>query len=138
MRLFVDTNVIVDLLAGRKPFVEDAAKLFTLADMGKVKLFTSSTAVTTTFYLLKKELKLDKARAAILKLLTLVEVVDAGHLGVIRAVNDLQFKDFEDAVQYQSALKAKAKILVTRNEKDFSVSSISVMTPKQVLSGVIF
>ena len=134
MRLFIDTNVIVDLFAARKPFVEDAARLFTLADKGKVKLFTSSTAVTTTFYLLKKELKLDKARAAILKLLTLVEVVDAGHLGVIRAVNDIQFKDFEDAVQYQSALKAKAKILVTRNEKDFGVSSISVMTPKQVLT----
>lgn len=134
MRLFVDTNVVIDLLAARKPFVDDAARLFTLADQGKVKLFTSSTTVTTTYYLLSKELKQDQARAAVLKLLTLVEVVDAGHLGVIRAINDLQFKDFEDAVQYQSALQSKAKILVTRNEKDFRESVISVMTPKQVLN----
>ena len=61
------------------------------------------------------------------------EVVDAGHPGIIRAINDLQFKDFEDAVQYQSALAAKAIILVTRSEKDFGKSAISVMTPKQVL-----
>lgn len=133
MRLFIDTNVILDLLAARKPFVDDAARLFTLADKGEVKLFTSSTTVTTTYYLLHKELKQDKARAAVSKLLTLVEIVDAGHLGVIRAINDLQFKDFEDAVQYQSALQAKAKILVTRNEKDFRESVISVMTPRQVL-----
>ena len=133
MRLFIDTNVIVDLLAARTPFLRDAAQLFTLADTGKVKLFTSSIAVTTTFYLLQKEVKLEVARAAIQKLLTMVKVVDAGHSGIIRAINDLQFNDFEDAVQHQSALAAKAKILVTRNEKDFGKSAISVMTPKQVL-----
>jgi len=132
MRLFIDTNVIIDLLAARQPFADDAARLFTLADKREVKIFTSSTTVTTTYYLLNKELKQDKARAAVSKLLTLVEVIDAGHLGVIRAINDIQFKDFEDAVQYQSALQAKAKILVTRNTKDFNLSSISVMTPKQV------
>jgi len=132
MRLFIDTNVIIDLLAARQPFADDAARLFTLADKREVKIFTSSTTVTTTYYLLNKELKQDKARAAVSKLLTLVEVIDARHLGVIRAINDIQFKDFEDAVQYQSALQAKAKILVTRNTKDFNLSSISVMTPKQV------
>lgn len=98
-----------------------------------MKLFTSSIAVTTTFYLLQKEVKPEVARAAIQKLLTIVKVVDAGHSGIIRAINDLQFKDFEDAVQHQSALAAKATILVTRNEKDFGKSVISVMTPKQVL-----
>lgn len=133
MRLFIDTNVIVDLLAARTPFLRDAAQIFTLADTGKVKLFTSSIAVTTTFYLLQKEVKPEVSRAAIQKLLTMVKVVDAGHSGIIRAINDLQFKDFEDAVQHQSALAAKAKILVTRNEKDFGKSVISVMTPKQVL-----
>ena len=50
MLLFIDTNIIVDLLAARTPFLRDAAQLFTLADTGKVKLFTSSIAVTTTFY----------------------------------------------------------------------------------------
>jgi len=133
MRLFIDTNVIVDLLAARTPFLRDAAQLFTLADTGKVKLFTSSIAVTTTFYLLQKEVKPEVARAAIQKLLTMVKVVDAGHSGIIRAINDLQFQDFEDAVQHQSALATKAKIFVTRNEKDFDKSVISVMTPKQVL-----
>jgi len=136
MRLFIDTNIIVDLLAARAPFAADAAQLFTLADMGRVKLFTSSIAVTTTFYLLQKEVKPEVARAAIQKLLTLVKVVDAGHPGIIRAINDIQFKDFEDAVQYQSALAAKAKILVTQNEKDFGKSAISVMTPKQVLNSI--
>ena len=98
-----------------------------------MKLFTSGIAVTTAFYLLKKEVKPEMARAALQKLLTLVKVVDAVHRGIIGAINDLQFKDFEDAVQYQSALAAKAKILVTRSEKDFGKSAISVMTPKQVL-----
>jgi len=136
MRLFIDTNIIVDLLAARAPFAADAAQLFTFAAMGRVKLFSSSIAVTTTFYLLQKEVKPEVARAAIQKLLTLIKVVDAGHPGIIRAINDLQFKDFEDAVQYQSALVSKAKILVTRNEKDFGKSAISVMTPKQVLNSV--
>ena len=55
MRLFIDTNVIVDLLGASAPFAADAAQLFTLADMGRVKLFTSSIAVTTTFYFCKKK-----------------------------------------------------------------------------------
>ena len=94
MRLFIDTNIIVDLLAARTPFLRDAAQLFTLADTGKVKLFTSSIAVTTTFYLLQKEVKPEVARAAIQKLLTMVKGVDAGPSGIIRAINDLQFNDF--------------------------------------------
>lgn len=134
MKLFIDTNVILDLLAARKPFVKSAEKIFTLAANGRLKLFTSSISIATTYYILGKQLSPEDTRASLQKLLTLITVSDAGHMGTVRAVNDLNFKDIEDALQNQCALTCKAKIIVTRNEKDFRDCSLSVMTPDQFLS----
>jgi len=136
VRLFVDTNVILDLLTGRLPFKKDAERLFSLADQGKVKLCASSQSIATAYYVMSKSLKVDQVRSSLQKLLTLITVCDLSHKATIRAVHDLNFDDIEDSLQHQCALQSKSTVLVTRNEKDFRKTSISVMTPEQVLAVV--
>jgi predicted nucleic acid-binding protein len=134
VKLFLDTNIILDLLTGRLPFKAEAERLFSLADQGKVKLYASSQSVATADYVLNKTLKAEVTRSSLQKLLTIISVCDLSHKAIVRAVNDLNFSDIEDSLQHQCAIQSKASILVTRNEKDFRKASISVMTPKQVLA----
>jgi predicted nucleic acid-binding protein len=137
VKLFLDTNVILDLLTGRLPFKADADRLFSLADHGKVALFASSQSIATAYYVMSKSMKPEEARSSLQKLLTLIKVSDLNHKSTVRAINDLNFSDIEDSLQHQCAIQSKATILVTRNEKDFRKSSISVMTPKQVLAIIL-
>lgn len=134
MRLFLDTNIILDLLTAREPFKVDAERLFSLADAGKVKLFVATQTIATAYYLMNKTMKSEEVRSALQKLLTIVHVCDTSHKSTVRAINDVSFSDLEDSLQHQCAIQSKASILVTRNDKDFKRSSISVMTPKQVLA----
>lgn len=137
MKLFLDTNVILDLLTGRLPFKADAERLFSLADHGKVALFGSSQSIATAYYVMSKSMKPEEARSSLQKLLTLIKVSDLNHKSTVRTINDLNFSDIEDSLQHQCAIQSRATILVTRNEKDFRKSSISVMTPKQVLAIIL-
>ena len=125
-RLFLDTNIVVDLLAGREPFCYDATQLFTLAHEKKVELFVSPMTFSTASFLLRKHGP-EGVRNLLSNLRQLVSVTISDE----RIVDDSiasQFKDFEDAMQYYTALNAKAEIIITRNGKDFTASNLPVMT----------
>ncbi|MGH1435636.1 MAG: type II toxin-antitoxin system VapC family toxin [Lewinella sp.] len=132
-KLFIDTNIVLDLLGKREPFYEDAAKLFSLADRGKVKLYISSLTVANTNYVLSKLKSKKAARVILLKFKILVVVLDLTDKIVELSLNDDNFKDFEDGLQYYTALENEAEIIITRNLKGFKASKIPVMTAGQYL-----
>ncbi len=130
--VFVDTDIILDLLGNRQPFYKYAANLFSLADKGKIKLFVSSLSFSNLNYLLSKQYSTDQARKKLLKFKTLVNVLAVNDKIVELALSS-DFKDFEDGLHYFTAIENGIKKLLTRNLKDFKAAEIIVMTAEQFL-----
>jgi predicted nucleic acid-binding protein len=130
--LFVDTNIVLDLLAQRTDFFQEAQELFTRADLNKVELTISALTFANTHYILSKHLKLEETRKILNKFKVLVNVAPVDDK-IIELALASDFKDFEDAIQYYSALESKAQIIITRNKKDFKHAKIPIMTAKEYI-----
>lgn len=131
--LFVDTNIIMDLLTERAPFYTSAAKLFMLADKKKVQLFASALTFANLNYIITRMYNADKARNALRKLELLVNIQDLTEKITMLSLNDEKFTDFEDGLQYYTALENSMDAIITRNLKDFKTSKLPVMTAESFL-----
>jgi predicted nucleic acid-binding protein len=135
VKLFLDTNVVLDVLANREPFADEAAVVLSLIERGEAKGFVAAHTVTTLHYLLQRAVGGRKARRALADVLKLVEVVAVDHDRLLQALG-MNWKDFEDAVQAACAQKADVDYLVTRNPADFAKAYVDVVTPSQLLAGL--
>lgn len=131
-RIFLDTNIIIDLLGEREPFYLPAARIATLADRKQIKIYVSALSYPTVFYVLlkfeAKEIVTDKLRKFKI-IANTSNLTDA----VIEKALISNFRDFEDGLQYHCALHSDCNILITRNEKDFINAALPVMTPREYL-----
>ncbi|WP_312194698.1 type II toxin-antitoxin system VapC family toxin [Epilithonimonas vandammei] len=131
-KVFLDTNIIIDFLGEREGFYKYSAKILTLADQKKIKVYTSPSSISNVFYVLAKyensKTALEKIRK--FKLLCSMSVMDDE---VVEKAIHSNFKDFEDAMQYFSALASNCNIIITRNEKDFKNAMIPVMNAESYL-----
>ncbi len=132
-KVFVDTDIIYDMLAERQPHYQAAAKLFTLSDEGKILIFISALTVANIHYLISKQLSSDEAKQIIRKFKLLVNIVPINEKIIDLALNS-DFKDFEDAIQYYCALENDIELLLTRNLKDYKKAQISVMTAQDFIN----
>jgi predicted nucleic acid-binding protein len=132
-KILVDTNVVLDLLAKRKPFYVESLQLFSLADMNAVELVISTLSLVNTHYILNDGMKIKESRSIIGKFKVLVNSYELNDKIVELALNDSNFKDFEDGIQYYTALESQCKLIITRNVKDFRKSAIPVLSPKEYL-----
>ena len=130
-RIFIDTNVIIDVLMQRDGYLS-SARVLALAKNEDTTLFVSVLTMANLAYILRKSLKGDSFYAEMRKLSCLVNVADTTNNHFLSAL-DLQAKDFEDALQYYCAIFNECDIIVTRNKKDFAFSSIGVLTPEELL-----
>lgn len=130
--VFLDTNVVIDLLDKREGFYPAAVKLFTLAYKGELSLYISPLTYATAAYILRKH-PVEKLRILLANLRKLSHITLVDERIVDNALTS-EFKDFEDALQYYSALKEDVDAIVTRNVKDFSLSKLPVMTPDEFLA----
>jgi predicted nucleic acid-binding protein len=130
--VFVDNNIVLDLLRKREEFYEEAQELFSLADQKEVKLFISALTIANTHFVLFKHLKME-ARKVLNKFKVLVEVLPLENkiLELSLASNR---KDFEDAIQYYTAIENNMNVIITRNKKDFKNSSLPVLTAREYLN----
>jgi predicted nucleic acid-binding protein len=130
--VFLDTNIILDFLGERANFYEPAARILTLADKKKIKIYTSPSSISNTYYILSKyentKAALEKIR--LFRLLCFISIMDEEVID--KAINS-SFKDFEDAMQYFSALATNCEVIITRNEKDFKNALIPVMNAESYL-----
>lgn len=131
-KIFLDTNIIIDFLGEREVFYEPAAKIMTLADRKKIKIFTSPSSISNSYYLLSKYENTKTALEKIRKFKVLCSISMMDDEVVEKAINS-DFKDFEDAMQYFSALASDCDLIVTRNEKDFKNAMIPVMNGESYL-----
>ena len=135
MKIFLDTNIVVDFLGERAEFYLPAAQIMTLGDQKKIKIYTSSNTISTSFYLISKyknsKTAMEKMRK--FKLLCSVAVMDDD---VVEKAMNSDFRDFEDAMQYFSAVATDCDFIITRNEKDFKNALIPVMNAQSFLQTI--
>ena len=135
--VFVDTNILIDLLADRRPFSKSAIEIFDLASKKKINLFTSTHSIATTHYLLKKHVKEQELREILYSLLDFIDIVSID-LSIIKKSLLSDHKDFEDAVQIFAAHSVRnLDFIVTRNVKDFKKAEIAVLPPDELLFHLI-
>lgn len=131
-KLFLDTNVVIDLLGEREPFYTSAAKIATIADKGKVQLIVSALTYSTVFYILSRFEKKEIAKEKIRRFKVITETADLTDRIVDKGLAS-KFADFEDALQYYCAIKTDCTVIITRNTKDFKESELPVLTPDEYL-----
>ncbi len=135
MKVFLDTNVMFDLLGERDPFYTSAAKIASLADERKLKIIVSALSYATISYFLTKYYGLEKTKDKLRKFKILSEICELDGLIIEKGLNS-DFSDLEDSLQYYSALRAGCEIIITRNVKDFKKSEKPVMTPDEFLNSI--
>ncbi|WP_372948814.1 type II toxin-antitoxin system VapC family toxin [Mariniphaga sp.] len=132
-KLFIDSDVVIDFFTDREPHANPASELFDLREKGKVILFLSALSINNIYYIVRKFLGHTKALEVIETLTEMTEIIGTTKKEVIQALKN-DFKDFEDSVQYSSALTISGlDAIITRNIKDYRNSEIAVMKPLNFL-----
>jgi predicted nucleic acid-binding protein len=133
--LFLDTNIVLDLLAYRLPFYTEAAKLFSLADKKKLRLSISSLCLADAHYILSRQNPEIEVRKILRQFKVLVNVLPLDDKITDLALNS-DYKDFEDAIQYFTAIENEQDLIITRNQPDFKESKIPVMTAGEFIKSI--
>ena len=133
MKIMCDTNIIIDVLLEREPFVEDSCKVLSLCEDHLIHGFVSASSVTDVYYLVRKYThSTDLAYKAVGKLLEIVKVGSVTNNDVLTAFQQ-KAKDFEDCLVATCAKSIRCDYIVTRNKKDFEEFGVPVLTPVELL-----
>lgn len=132
--IFLDTNVLIDFFADRKPFSIDAAKLFDYSFKKKINSYISAVSYNNMYYILRQSFSHAQTIKMLSELNEWTHIIDVSG-EVIKKSLKSDFKDFEDAIQYNCAKSfPKIDFIVTRNTKDYKTSSLPVLTPKEAIT----
>ena len=132
--IFLDTNIIIDFLADRKPCSTYAAKLFDFSLTGNLKIYVSAVSYNNIYYILRQFKSSVETLRLLEELCDMTEVADVTK-DIIKKSLKSDFKDFEDAIQYNCALSlSKVDFIVTRDTKDFRKSALSIMTAEEAVN----
>ncbi len=132
-KVLVDTNVALDFFLEREPFYQDAKRLFQAIATHKVEALISATSLKDIYYIFCRTTKDEAgALATVKRLLVLMQVCEVNKSTIERAI-ELNFKDFEDAIQVAAVEPKTPNVIVTRNARDFRGTEIFKMTPGQLL-----
>ena len=133
MKILLDTNIALDILLERHPFYISGIQILGLSK-GGIELYISASAITDLYYIIKKELKSKETAMLLLKnLIISVDIATVSGNEIRKAMN-LDWSDFEDAVQFATGESITVDYLVTRNTSDFASATMPVVTPDELLS----
>ncbi|MHB1688654.1 MAG: type II toxin-antitoxin system VapC family toxin [Ignavibacteriaceae bacterium] len=135
IKLFVDSDIILDLLVEREPHYIHAARLFTLIDQNEIIAYTSPLIFANLHYLLKKQTTNLLALKSLRKLKTFINVLPIDERVIEQSLNS-EFNDFEDAIQYFTAVNNGITLIITRNKIDYKRSKIDVLTAEEFLKSL--
>lgn len=132
MKILVDTNVLLDVLTQRRPFFEDSAKAWSLIYQGLMQGYVSAISVNHLYYIVRKLRDKETAESFVDDLLRDFEVVSLTK-SILHQARTVRGKDFEDSIQYFSAIQEGCEILITRNKKDFPTAGLRLLNPSEFL-----
>jgi predicted nucleic acid-binding protein len=129
-KLFIDSDIILDLLAERPLFYDNAAKIFSWAYKKEIELYTTVVVLANVFYILRKVNGNNKSREQLKDLRLLVKILTIDENIVDMALSS-EFNDFEDGLQYYAAKEQNMFGIITRNIKDYKIKGIVIQTSKE-------
>ncbi len=134
MKVYIDTNILIDLVCSREEFLSDAQSLFSLGYAGKIQLSLSALSFINAVYISRKyRFPIQAVKQSLLSIASFTEIT--GLTGdVVTWALSCDWNDYEDATQYKSAISINADCIVTRNKKDYQNSDIPVYTPNEFLT----
>lgn len=136
MKIMVDTNIIIDVLLEREPFVEDSCRLLSLCEEHRIDGFISASSVTDIYYLVRKYThSTELAYKAIGKVLEIVKVCSVTNNEVILAFQK-KAKDFEDCLVAVCAASIHCDYIVTRNIRAFEGFNVPAISPSDLLNSL--
>lgn len=132
--IFLDTNVIIDFFADRKPFSIEAARLFNYSIKKEINIYVSAVSYNNIYYILRQSYAHNETIKMLSELNEWTEIIDVSK-DIIKQAIKSDFKDFEDAIQYNCAKSLNIiDLIVTRDTKDFKRSSLPILTPKEAVT----
>ena len=131
-KILLDTNIILDIALQRGEFFEQAKKLMSVLDEKNIKMCITATTVTDIYYILRKNKGHDTTITFLIHLFDFIDIVGVDKYAVINALHS-SMKDFEDAIQAETAHRNDINIIITRNKKDFQTANLQVFTPTEYL-----
>jgi predicted nucleic acid-binding protein len=134
-RVYLDTNVMLDLLGERDPFYTSIAQIATLADQKKLQIVVSPISFATVNYFLSKFEGVSVAKDKLRKFKVLCEIAVINETIIEKGLN-ANFEDFEDSLQYFCALEADCAVIITRNAKDFKNALLPVMSAEEFIKSI--
>ena len=130
---FVDTNVLLDVLARREDHYAASARVWSLAERSEVEAFISAISFNNVYYVIRRARDRKTADTALILLRDVFDSVPPDDKIINQSV-DSDLNDFEDALQFHSAIRCRADFLITRNPSDFPRSGLAILTPEEFLA----
>ena len=131
-KIFVDTNILLDLLFQRRGFFLDAKRLFNYSKSRNIDIFISAISINTIYYLLQKKFTKEYSKHLLEYIYDITDILPFDE-NIIFLAHQSSFKDLEDGFQYFTAKEHHIPFLITRNIKDFTVDDLSILSPQQFL-----
>ena len=135
MVLLIDANIILDVLLNRPDYVKDSAMIWKLCETEQMKGYVSTLTFANLVYIMRKQLDPEKIEDVFHKLNLIFEFADFSVSDLTHAA-DLNWNDFEDAVQSVTAERIHADYIITRNVRDFSKSRVMAFNPPELLARI--
>jgi predicted nucleic acid-binding protein len=132
MRVFVDANIIVDVLLQREPFVEHSSAVLSICQKNKAALAPHT--ISNIFFVMRKEYSTAERKLLLLGILDYIDIVPTGKYQIVSALKNSEIDDFEDALQLECALEFNADCIVTRDAKGFTGSTIEIILPEDFVA----
>lgn len=132
MKVLLDTNIIVDNALERQPFLEASEQVLLLIEQGQVEGYVSASTFGDLYYIIRRVRGRDWTLNYLRQLVTFCEIATVDQAAITMALG-ANFRDFEDAIQYATAIVNQLEAIVTRNPQDFVVTSPQIMTPTQLI-----
>ena len=136
MRVLVDTNIMLDALLEREPFVRDARPLLEAIDSGQIRGYVAATTITNIFYIVRRQTRsIERARESVSQTLAAMQIcsVNSDILEVAFASN---LRDFEDAVQLACAIAENLDAIITRNPQDFAGAALPILSASELIESL--
>lgn len=132
MKVLIDTNIIMDVALQRQPFFAASNQLFSLVQHQQFEGYVSASTFGDLYYLIRKEQGRDLALDFLRRLATICRIANVNEAAISMALT-ANFRDFEDAIQYSTAIINQLDAIVTRNPQDFTNVSLRILTPTQLI-----
>ncbi len=132
MKVLLDTNIIVDVALERQPFFGDSETVLSFVEQGQIEGYISASSFGDLYYIIRKDKGRDLTLEFLRNIITFCQVatVDSTAISMALTVN---FRDFEDAIQYSTAVLNHLDAIITRNPRDFTVTTLRIITPNQLI-----